>query len=257
MEITTRDLMTVARELVGRNDAAFPTAREIRTATGGRGSSLRAGPALKALQVERGMLPHLRAGLPADFLAELAEPPATVAPAWDDVAGLPTLAIALLKQAIIAAGAAHERDWTDILRARREESHRWQVETAQLDMQAQDVAKELDEERRSAAETQTAHGAAMSALREDTAVLRKEVEFAQREVDRVTASSQRLEQELDAARDALRAETERCRSAETRVASLEATLTGQTAEIAALKPSLATRAKQANRRRLRKAASPV
>ena len=257
MDITTKKLMTAARGLIGRHGKAFPTAREIRTATGDRGSSLRAGLALKALQVERGMLPHLRGGLPPDFLAELAEPPTTVAPVWDDVAGLPTLAIDLLKQAIVVAGAEREREWAEILRARREESERWKADTAQLDTQVQDVAKELDEERRTAAEAQTAHTAAMSALREEIGVLRKEVEFAHREVARVTDSSQRLQQELDAARDAWRTETERCRLAETRVASLEATLTGQTTEIAALKASLATRGNQADNRRPRKTASPV
>jgi Skp family chaperone for outer membrane proteins len=124
---------------------------------------------------------------------------------------------------------------TEVQRARTEESDTWQAVTTQLTTPVQDVAEELDEERRSGVEAKTTHVAAISALREETGVLRKEVDFGQRDVAWATASSERLQQELDAARDALQKETERCRAAETRAALLEATLAVQTTEIAALK----------------------
>jgi len=53
MEITTKELMTVARDLVGRNDRAFPALREIRVADRNCVSVLRAGHPLTASFVER------------------------------------------------------------------------------------------------------------------------------------------------------------------------------------------------------------
>ena len=229
MEITTKELLAVARGLVGRKDKAFPTGREIIAAAGNRGSSLRAGQALIAIQVERGINAHLRATLPDDFLVELVEPAVAPVPPFDDVTGIPKAALMLFKQAIVVAGAAAEREWEDLRAARAAEAEKWQQDTAELASQVQALADELDETARAHRETVAMHAAAMSALREEAGVLRKEVEFVRREAELANDTVTECKQALAAARESLRVETERCRVAETRVASLEASLAAQTA----------------------------
>ncbi|MCC7054218.1 MAG: hypothetical protein IT355_13210 [Gemmatimonadaceae bacterium] len=229
MDITTKELLAVARGLVGCNNKAFPTGREIIKAARNRGSALRASYALRAVQVERGVNAHLRATLPDDFLVELVEPAVAPVPPFDDVTGIPTAALTLLKDAIVVAGAAAEREWKDLRTVRAAEAEVWQRDTAELASQVQTLAEQLDEATRAHRETVAMHAAAISALREEAGVLRKEVEFVRREAELASGTVTEFKQALAAAREALRVETERCRVAETRVASLEASLAAQAA----------------------------
>ena len=77
-DITTKDLVQAARVALVAADGIVPDARAVRKAAEDRGSTLRCTQANLAVQIERGMTPHLFSTLPPDFQAEITVPVAAV-----------------------------------------------------------------------------------------------------------------------------------------------------------------------------------
>lgn len=223
MAKTAKELVMIARGLMGQDGKAFPSARDVIGACEGKGSALRAGHAVDTVLVERGITPHLRDHLPDEFKAEIASVPVpTMVPSFDAVRGFPKEALDLVQRALIHASVLVERDQAALVRRWHTAQGEWEATTGRLAAYGRELREELDEARRSAREQEAVHAAALSALREDVGVLRKEIEFLGAVRDAEMARAAQLETELAASREALQREVDRCRAAETRVAALEA-----------------------------------
>lgn len=223
MAKTAKELVMIARGLMGQDGKAFPSARDVIGACEGKGSALRAGHAVDTVLVERGITPHLRDQLPDEFKAEIASVLVpTMVPSFDAVRGFPKEALDLVQRALIHASVLVERDQAALVRRWHTAQGEWEATTGRLAVHGRELREELDEARRAAREQEAVHAAALSVLREDVGVLRKEIEFlgAMRDAEMVRIAQ--AETELAASREAFQREVDRCRAAEMRVAALEA-----------------------------------
>lgn len=258
-DMSARELVEIGRHLHAEDSSAFPTARAIRDVVVERGDKLSSGRATLAaiaVQVERGINTHESYKLPEDFREVIKLPAPTVAPAFDDVRGLPQGALKHLQLAAVVLGVESEKEWNAIRKLRAEESERWAGETEALKALMIDLAKELDEIRASGETAARLHAAATQTLNGEVIRLQLQADMQVRELENATNAHDRemtnarrnydetlrdVRQERDDARADLAEERNRCRTAEQEVAALKVRVDGLLDEKTRLVSELQTR----------------
>ena len=239
-----RALMDEVERLCTENDGALPLPRAVRKNM--KGSQERAVHAILAVQIESGILPHLRHTLPAEFQAELPPAAEILTLTAEAIAELPTEAQRMATGFFAAMGAAARTQSEEMLARVAAAETRYRDETEALRAQLLGASRALDDQERTAQ-------ASMQALRDENTSLRVEVgtlggTVASKETE-LTVRTQAHDDLLNQARHAaatadarlsaritelqsdLALERDRCRTAEQHVARLTAAHEALQAEV--------------------------
>jgi hypothetical protein len=255
-DITTKDLIQAARVALVEADGIVPDARAVRRAAEDRGSTLRCTHAILAVQIERGMTPHLFSTLPPDFQAEITVPvAAAVATSAQGPFTLPFVKEKLAEIGIFLSVQLEKE--VKSLREKREQEHgEWVSSTGQLQTSANDLAGEVDRLDDEAKTTAAQHTSALAKQNERIVLLEATVKFKDERIaslitdhekaltssrDEFKKTEARLESERDEAKRDLQTERDACRKAERECSALTERVDALTKDNARLELEAAAR----------------